>query len=238
MTALPALVVAGPGTNRDRDLALALRLAGTDPTIVLAHELAADPKPLVEARIVGIAGGFSYGDALGAGRMLALDLMVGLGEALREYVATGRPLIGICNGFQVLTRAGLLPGALGHNAHGRFECRWVELDAVPASVCVWTQGIEDTIQCPIAHGEGRYVHPDPSQLDAAGQVALRYRSANPNGSIDAIAGVCNADGNVLGLMPHPENHVILRQHPHPRASGVEHLGLRLFRNGVAAAREL
>ena len=89
MTTLPALVIAGPGTNRDRDLALALQLAGANPTIVLAHELAADPKPLAAARIVGVAGGFSYGDALGAGRMLALDLMVGLGEALREYVATG-----------------------------------------------------------------------------------------------------------------------------------------------------
>ena len=235
--ALPALVVAGPGTNRDRDLALALRLAGADPVIVLAHELAADPKPLAEARIVGIAGGFSYGDALGAGRMLALDLMVGLGEALREYVATGRPLIGICNGFQVLTRAGLLPGALGHNAHGRFECRWVELDAVPSSRCLWTDGVDDPIHCPIAHGEGRYVHPDPSQLEAAGQVALQYRSPNPNGSVDAIAGVCNAEGNVLGLMPHPENHVIARQHPHRPAGGESHLGLRLFRNGVAAARE-
>jgi len=238
VSGVPALVVAGPGTNRDRDLALALQLAGADPTIVLAHELAADPKPLAEARIVGIAGGFSYGDALGAGRMLALDLMVGLGEALREYVATGRPLIGICNGFQVLTRAGLLPGALGHNAHGRFECRWVELDPMPSSVCMWTRDIDDPIHCPIAHGEGRYVHADPAQLAADGQVALRYRSPNPNGSMDAIAGVCNPEGNVLGLMPHPENHVIARQHPHPRAGGEPHLGLRLFRNGVAAAREM
>ena len=121
---------------------------------------------------------------------------------------------------------------------GQFTNQLGGVDAVPTSVCVWTQGIANTIQCPIAHGEGRYVHPDPSQLDAAGQIALRYRSANPNGSIDAIAGVCNADGNVLGLMPHPENHVIPRQHPHPPASGVDHLGLRLFRNGVAAAREL
>ena len=238
MRALPALVVAGPGTNRDRDLELALQLAGADPVIVLAGELAADPKPLAHARLVGIAGGFSYGDALGAGRMLALDLMVGLGEALEEYVATGRPWIGICNGFQVLTRAGLLPGALGHNAHGRFECRWVEIAHEPASVCLWSRGIDDPIHCPIAHGEGRYVHPDPGQLEASGQVALRYRSANPNGSVGAIAGVCNAAGNVLWLMPHPENHVTARQHPHPPAGGERHLGLRLFRNGVAAAREM
>jgi phosphoribosylformylglycinamidine synthase len=219
-------------------MALALRLAGAEPTVVLASELAADPKPLADARLVGIAGGFSYGDALGAGRMLALDLMVGLGEALQEYVATGRPLIGICNGFQVLTRAGLLPGALGHNAHGRFECRWVEIAPEPTSVCIWTRGIDDPIHCPIAHGEGRYVHPDPARLAAAGQIALRYRSPNPNGSIDDIAGVCNAAGNVLGLMPHPENHVIGRQHPHQRAGGERHLGLRLFRNGVGAAREM
>ncbi|HZB41030.1 MAG TPA: phosphoribosylformylglycinamidine synthase I [Ilumatobacter sp.] len=238
MRRLPALIIAGPGTNRDCDLALALELAGADPVIVLARELAADPKPLAHARLVGIAGGFSYGDALGAGRMLALDLMVGFGDALEEYVATGRPLIGICNGFQVLTRARLLPGALGHNAHGRFECRWVELAAERASVCLWTRGIDDPIHCPIAHGEGRYVHPDPAALDGSGQIALRYRSPNPNGSIDAVAGVCNAAGNVLGLMPHPENHVITRQHPHPRAGGERHLGLRLFRNGVNAAKEM
>jgi phosphoribosylformylglycinamidine synthase len=231
-------VIAGPGTNRDRDLALALRLAGADPVIVLATELAADPKPLAEARLVGIAGGFSYGDALGAGRMLALDLMVGLAEELRDYVATGRPLIGICNGFQVLTRAGVLPGALGHNAHGRFECRWVEIAPEPSSACLWTVAIDDAIHCPIAHGEGRYVHPDPAALAASGQVALRYRSPNPNGSVADIAGVCNAAGNVLGLMPHPENHVVARQHPHPPAGGAQHLGLRLFRNGVAAAREM
>jgi len=238
VSAPPALVIAGPGTNRDRDLATALRLAGADPTMALATELAADPKPLAEARLVGIAGGFSYGDALGAGRMLALDLMVGLGEALREYVASGRPLIGICNGFQVLTRAGLLPGALGHNAHGRFECRWVAIQPDRTSTCLWTRGIDDPIHCPIAHGEGRYVHPDPAGLAAAGQVALRYSSPNPNGSVDAIAGVCNPDGNVLGLMPHPENHVTARQHPHRASSGPHHLGLRLFRNGVAAATEM
>jgi phosphoribosylformylglycinamidine synthase len=169
--------------------------------------------------------------------MLALDLSVGVGEALREFVATGRPLIGICNGFQVLTRAGLLPGALGHNAHGRFECRWVTISPEPASRCLWTQGLDDPIHCPIAHGEGRYVHPDPDALAAAGQVALRYSSPNPNGSVAAIAGVCNAAGNVLGLMPHPENHVLARQHPHPAASGEQHLGLHLFRNGVAIAGE-
>ncbi len=239
MSAPPALVIAGPGTNRDRDLALALELAGADPTIVLATELAEHHELLRDARLVAVAGGFSYGDALGAGRMLALDLNVGAGDALREFVATGRPMIGICNGFQVLTRTKLLPGALGHNAHGRFECRWVVLDPQPTSRCLWTKGLDETIHCPIAHGEGRYVHPDPDSLAEAGQGALRYRSTNPNGSVADIAGVCNAAGNVLGLMPHPENFVVPRQHPHHlRGGGKEHLGLRLFRNGVAAAEQM
>lgn len=243
MTARPtALVVAGPGTNRDRDLVLAFELAGADASIVLTSELAADPGVLDRAQLLAVAGGFSYGDALGAGRMLALDLTSGdtaLDAAMQHFVAAGKPVIGICNGFQALTRAGLLPGALGHNAHGRFECRWVQIDPEPASHCLWTAGLTQPIHCPIAHGEGRYVHPDPDGLTAAGQVALRYRSTNPNGSTADIAGVCNAAGNVLGLMPHPENFVVPRQHPHHRAGAdhTDHLGLRLFHNGVAAARE-
>lgn len=239
MSVPPALVIAGPGTNRDKDLALALEMAGADTTVVLATELADHQQLLREARIIGIAGGFSYGDALGAGRMLALDLNVGLGEQLRQFVATGRPVIGICNGFQVLTRTKLLPGSLGHNAHGRFDCRWVVLDPQPTSRCLWTKGIDDPIHCPIAHGEGRYVHPDPDSLAEAGQIALRYRSTNPNGSVADIAGVCNASGNVLGLMPHPENFIVTRQHPrHHRGKHTDNLGLRLFQNGVRVAMEM
>jgi phosphoribosylformylglycinamidine synthase len=234
-----ALVLAGPGTNRDRDLALAFELAGAEPTVVLVAELIERPELLRSAQLLGIAGGFSYGDSLGAGRMLALDLMTAIGDEMREFVATGRPVIGICNGFQVLTRSKLLPGALGHNSHGRFECRWVVLEPQPKSRCIWTRGLDQTIHCPIAHGEGRYVHPDPDTLAEAGQIALRYRSTNPNGSVADIAGVCNAAGNVLGLMPHPENFVVGRQHPnHLRGAGLDNLGLALFRNGVAAAKEM
>lgn len=239
MSAVPAIVIAGPGTNRDRDVQQALELAGADARIVLAGELVAEPGMLAAARLAVIAGGFSYADSLGAGRMMALDLMVGLGDELKAFVALGRPLIGICNGFQVLTRTRLLPGALGHNAQGHFDCRWVVLDAAK-SACVWTKGIEDPIHCPIAHGEGRYVHPDPDSLAAAGQVALRYRSTNPNGSVADIAGICDPSGVVLGLMPHPENHIVTRQHPHHhrRGGGADHLGLRLFKNGVKHAKQL
>ncbi len=240
MSRVRAVVIAGPGTNRDRDVATALERAGADARIVLASELIDRPALLDDARLAVVAGGFSYADSLGAGRMLALDLIVGLGDRLQEFVAAGRPLIGICNGFQVLTRTKLLPGALGHNAQGRFDCRWVVLDAVPKSRCVWTAGIDDPIHCPIAHGEGRYVHPDPHLLAEAGQVALRYRSTNPNGSVADVAGVCDPSGVVLGLMPHPENHIVPRQHPrHLRGGGgPRHLGLRLFENGVRHAKAL
>ena len=245
MSKVRALVIAGPGTNRDNDVRQALELAGADTRIVLASELVAQPSLLDDAGLAVVAGGFSYADSLGAGRMLALDLVLGVGDALRSFIADGRPLLGICNGFQVLTAAGLLPGALGHNAQGRFDCRWVVLDPVPNSVSIWTASIgtgdiTDPIHCPIAHGEGRYVHPDPDALAAAGQVALRYGSTNPNGSVADIAGVCDATGVVLGLMPHPENHIVRRQHPrHSRGGGGDaHLGLRLFDNGVRHAKQL
>ena len=176
---------------------LALDLAGAEPSVVLAGELTARPELLDDARIVVVAGGFSYGDALGAGRMLALDLTAAdggrLGERLRAFVASGRPVVGICNGFQVLTRTGLLPGALGHNAGGHFDCRWVRLAPEPASRSIWTAGLDDEVHCPIAHGEGRYVHPDPDALAASGQVALRYAGGNPNGSVADIAGVARRD---------------------------------------------
>ncbi len=246
-----AIVVAGPGTNRDGAAARALALAGAEPRIVLSAELIEHPELLDTARLLVVAGGFSHADALGAGRMLALELTHGgggrLGDALRGFVAAGRPVLGICNGFQVLTRAGLLPGALGHNVGGHFDCRWVEL-AAPPSRSIWTAGLAgtaDVVHCPIAHGEGRYVHPDPDALAAAGQVALRYTgpnpdTANPNGSVADIAGVCDPTGLVLGLMPHPEDHVTVRQHPrsHRGGGGTAHLGLRLFEAGVRHARDL
>ncbi len=233
-----ALVLAGPGTNRDPDAALALRLAGADPSIVLVDELTEHPRRLNDAQIVVVAGGFSYGDALGAGRMLALDITESgggrLGEALRLFVDRERPVIGICNGFQVLTRAGLLPGSLGHNGGGHFDCRWVELAKEPNTHCVWTAHAPDLIHCPIAHGEGRYVHPDPKALADAGQVALRYSGYNPNGSVDDIAGVCDETGLVLGLMPHPENHSVPRQHPRHRhdPNTIDTLGLGLFTSAI------
>jgi phosphoribosylformylglycinamidine synthase len=233
MSAPKALVLSAPGTNRDHDVAYALQLAGAEPQIVSVAQLAEQPFLLAAAQLVVAAGGFSHADALGAGRMFAVSLRQAVGDDLQQFVADGKPVIGICNGFQALVRAGLLPGALGHNASGGFQCEWVTLQP-QASRCVWTLDL-DPFDCPIAHGEGRYVHPDPAALDSAGQVALRY-TRNPNGSAASIAGVCDASGVVLGLMPHPENHVLSRQHPLHARGHRGSLGLQLFERGVAHAR--
>lgn len=249
-----ALVVAAPGTNRDADVSLALDLAGAEPRVVLLAELLADPKLLRAARMLVLPGGFSHADSLGAGRMFGLRLSLGLGELLHGFVADGRPVIGICNGFQVLVRTGLLPGnglhaALGPNSGGHFDCRWVRL--APASRrCIWTAplldgpggggGADAEIHCPIAHGEGRFAC-DATTLDALranDQVALTYASANPNGSLADIAGICDPTGLVLGLMPHPENHVLPRQHPLAQRGQGRGSGLALFHNGVSHAKEL
>lgn len=230
-----ALVLAAAGTNRDHDVAFALDLAGAEPRITLLSELIDRPSLLDDGQMVVIAGGFSYADALGAGRMFALQLEHRVGDMLRAFVAAKKPVIGICNGFQVLTRTGLLPGALGHNASGHFQCQWVTLET-SASRCIWTAGIT-TIDCPIAHGEGRYTNPDSGALAAAGQIALRYAGGNPNGSVDDIAGVCDPSGVVLGLMPHPENHVIARQFPGFTHGAHGALGLTLFEQGVRYAKE-
>src|SRR5690606_1047951 len=205
-----------------------LDLAGAEPRITLVDELVERPELLTEARIAVLAGGFSYADALGAGRVWALELERGLGDHLRAFVAAGRPLIGICNGFQALVRTGLLPGggrsaALAHNASGGFTCEWVRL-APTSQLCVWTRGLDSEVHCPVAHGEGRFVCDDDTlaALRAGDQIALTYAGVNPNGSIADIAGVSDPSGVVLGLMPHPENHVVPRQHP--KAHRGQHAG--------------
>ena len=144
-------------------------------------------------------------------------------------------MIGICNGFQVLTAHGPAPRrARPQRAAAASTAAGSRCAAEPASRCIWTAGLDDDVHCPIAHGEGRYVHPDPAALAAAGQVALRYAGANPNGSVADIAGVCDPTGVVLGLMPHPENHVLARQHPRHRRdpATTRTLGLRLFEAAV------
>ncbi|OAN49074.1 phosphoribosylformylglycinamidine synthase [Chloroflexus islandicus] len=252
---LKALILRAPGINRDADAALACELAGARPERVHVNRVAEGSVKLADYALLVIPGGFSYGDHLGAGRLLAVDLIHRLGEELERFVADGRPVIGICNGFQVLVKAGLLPGptrqpprvTLTTNESCQFECRWVQLEAVSNSRCLFTRGIEHPIEVPVAHGEGRIAVRDQATLDeleAAGLVALRYVGegypANPNGSPHNIAGLCNAQGNVLGLMPHPENAVLPHQHPRwtREPSRREGDGLQIFRNAVRYAASL
>lgn len=244
MSQVRALVVAAPGTNRDSDVSLALELAGAVPERVTPAHLEHDQKRLRDAQVLVFAGGFSYGDNTGAGRLFALDVDTHAGDGVRNFIAEGKPVIGICNGFQALVRAGLLPGgptqaALGHNTAGVFDCRWVELQPV-SKKCVWTRDISENITCPIAHGEGRFTCSDDAlaTLRSSDAIALTYVGTNPNGSVANIAGICDESGVVLGLMPHPENHVLARQNPLNVRGVTRGLGLDLFRSGIRHAKEI
>lgn len=252
------LILHATGTNRDREAAWAVEAAGGRPTIVHVNDLRARPARLHDFAMLVLPGGFSYGDALGAGRLLAADLRWLFQEELARFIAAGKPVLGICNGFQALVKGGWLPGppqdgiqaTLARNASERFECRWVWLEPDPQSPCVFTRGVPERIYCPVAHGEGRFIPRDEGALErlrAGRQVALTYVAAdgrpaaypaNPNGSTAGIAGICNAQGNVLGLMPHPEDHIFPWQHPRWTRGEAGGLGLALFAQGIRYAAGL
>lgn len=259
-----ALILQAHGTNRDQDVAEALTLAGADPQPIPLNELRAGKKHFDDYQMLVVAGGFSYADSLGAGKLLALDLNSYFKDEISKFVESGKPVIGICNGFQALVKSGILPGdgewnmengsspaTLTFNEKGHFECRWVYIKPV-SQKCVWTRGLDELITCPIAHGEGNFQtinHELLTMIKSNDQIALTYTHSdgssangeypiNPNGSILDIAGVCNPQGNVLGLMPHPENHIHAFQHPNWTRGVQGHSGLVLFQNGVKHASNL
>jgi len=257
------LILHASGTNRDGEAARACELAGGAPEIVHINRLRAGARRFADYDSLLLPGGFSYGDALGAGTRLALDMHVFFDDQLHEFVASGKRVLGICNGFQTLVKAGILPGrqttdggqratddgrnsqlatrnvTLTRNASGHFECRWVHLAVNGNAAASFLSAIREPIFCPVANGEGNFQAVDEAtvnRLDEAGLVAFRYVDAqgnpadgryplNPNGSVGDIAGICNAAGNVVGLMPHPEDHVISIQNPLRGSGG---LGLALF----------
>lgn len=227
------LVLRSPGTNCDEETARAFELAGAEPVRIHVGALLRRERSLEEFDALVFPGGFSHGDDLGSGTVLASRLRSRLEGDLADFVASGRLVLGICNGFQVLVRLGLLPGwpgekvvSLVENESNRFEDRWVRL-RVDAASCPFLNGPRGgtgwRLRLPVAHKEGRFLTRDAEVLErlkAQGQVALRYvddasgadgwarsHPANPNGAVEGIAGITNPAGNVLGLMPHPERHL-------------------------------
>ncbi len=220
-----ALVLRTAGTNCDEETMHALKISGASADLKHVQEIYREPELLHRYAIMVVPGGFSYGDDIAAGKILANELQYKLGAALRQFVANRRLLIGVCNGFQVLVKAKILPAVsdlsagqdatLTLNSSGRFQCHWTTIKC-EKSKAAWLNNLPKTFELPIAHGEGRFVAKDKDTLAALeknGQVVFRYHASNPNGSNHDIAGICNPAGNVLGLMPHPERFITKYQHP-------------------------
>ena len=251
------LVLRAAGTNCELETANAFRHVGGAPELVHIDELRGGKKRLMDYAVLAIPGGFSYGDDVGAGKVLANQIRTALPD-LRHFVRQGRPVIGICNGFQVLVKAGVLPQS-GHfeqtagftvNDSGRFEARWTHLRLNTQSSCLFFEGLPEMIELPVAHGEGKLVLKSPRHLEDLKKnksIALQYVTEdgklmgyphNPNGSIFNIAGLSNPEGNVLGLMPHPERFIEIHQHPNWTRQTYRKaaVGLEMFRNAVKHAR--
>jgi phosphoribosylformylglycinamidine synthase I len=249
---MKVLVLTGDGINCERETSRAFALAGADPTILHCNDLLDNPRSIHQYQAIAFPGGFSFGDDLGSGQVLALKLSLLLGDELRIFVEAKKPVIGICNGFQALTKLGLLPEpfgvrtmALARNSGGHFLNRWADLEVEKNSICMWTKNLPGPFPLPIRHGEGRVVFTKGDEeiihrrLSTDGQVVLRY-SEEINGSYARIAGVCDPTGLVFGLMPHPEAAVSLLQHPQStrleNRTG-EGVGLQFFKNCVNYLRE-
>jgi phosphoribosylformylglycinamidine synthase I len=247
-----AIIFSGYGLNTEDETKIALEMAGASVDIFHINDVIARPSVLNKAQILIVPGGFSYGDDTGAGKAYGNKLKKALGEAVGKFLERDTLLAGICNGFQIVTSAGIIPGALIANDNARYVCRWVDVEAHNNSP--WLKDVE-RLSLPIAHGEGKYYAPSDllGFLNASNSVALRYvkgeiaehfdMAYNPNGSIEDIAGITGYNGRVLGLMPHPERAIFFRQLPHwtyLRESYVraelpvphEGPGLQLFRNAV------
>jgi phosphoribosylformylglycinamidine synthase subunit PurQ / glutaminase len=251
------LVLRSPGTNCDHETAFAFEQAGGSPQRKHINELLATPSVVNQFQILCLPGGFSYGDDLGAGRILGNQVRHHLRDVLQEFKAAGKLILGICNGFQALIKSGVLladdaqgePATLTWNESARYQDLWVHL-ATAGDRCVFLRGIE-RMYLPVAHAEGKFVPRDEGVRDRLAQQqqsALRYIPAdgrrgndaplpfpaNPNGSIANVAGVCDETGRVFGLMPHPERHLERTHHPRwTRGEGSDPGdGFAIFRNAV------
>jgi phosphoribosylformylglycinamidine synthase len=250
------LIITGYGINAEKELKWAFELAGATAVVEHLEDVIENKKILNSYQIIAIPGGFSFGDHLGSGRVFASIIKHQIFTELVKFIEQKKLLIGICNGFQIITTLGLVPNigedyqqqaALIANDSGHFENRWVWCKIAPNN-SVWLKGL-DKLYLPVRHGEGKFVVDDQAVLDkisANAQTALTYfnpeQSAtqivaypyNPNGAFQNIAGITNKEGNVLGLMPHPEAYIFPENHPN-WTEGVQekHSGLDIFKNGVA-----
>ena len=262
------IVLRTAGTNCDRETAFAFEKAGAEAELVHINELTGSSllaKDLSAYRIMAIPGGFTYGDDIASGKILANELKFKLEEKLQQFIRDGKLIIGICNGFQVLVKAGLLPNLSGGfqaieatltlNDSDKFEDRWVHLKRSKVktnnSRCIWTRGIDDIIRLPVAHGEGKFIPKDAKvlkRLKDEGLVVFEYVDGNgkragyphcPNGSVENIAGICDPSGRIFGLMPHPERHISRYQHPCWTRERKKETGdgLAIFNNGVEFAKK-
>lgn len=267
------LVLKTDGINCDEETAFAFNLAGGTAKIVHVNDIRSKKENLKNYNILAIPGGFSYGDDIISGKILATELASFLSEDLKKFIERKNTLIiGICNGFQVLVRTGLLPfeklgkmdATLTNNDSGHFECRWVNLKIENKSRCVFLSNTSDggrlnaseamtpprwtnngIVSYQVAHGEGKFFA-DPQTLkmiEQQGLVVLRYTDENgkptqkypenPNGALNAIAGICDPTGKILGLMPHPERFVKIEQHPNwRRLPDLKPQGLPIFENMI------
>ncbi len=254
------LVLTGYGINCDMELAHAFELAGADAKRVHLTDLINGTRKLDEFHVLALPGGFSFGDDIASGKVLANMLKYNLGGQIQEFIHDGNLIIGICNGFQAMVKMGLLPAfdgdyaaqevTLTFNDSGRFEDRWVHLKANKSSKCVFTKGIE-SIYLPVRHGEGKFVAKNPqtlARLKKGNQIVFQYVDSegklagypfNPNGSVDNIAGICDETGRVFGMMPHPEAFQHRTNHPRWTREELpeEGAGVAIFRNAVEYVRE-
>ncbi len=228
-------VLLAAGINRDYDAVRAFEQAGAEAERVHVNSLVSCEKSLKDFQILMLPGGFSFGDDIASGKVLANKLKYKLLDDILEFIADGKLIFGVCNGFQVMVKLGLLPGfegdyrtqttTLTFNDSGKFEDRWVYLRVNPHSKCVFTHGINEFLYVPICHGEGKFVVRDEKVLEriySNQQIVVQYVDSegnlagypfNPNGSIDNIAGICDETGRVFGMMPHPEDFIERVHHP-------------------------
>ena len=256
MDKVRTLILRAPGTNCDGETAFAFEQAGAEASLVHVNQLISGQQCLFDYQIMVIPGGFTYGDDIAAGKVLANELKLKLGEEMPRFIEGGGLILGICNGFQVLVKTGILPAlandsppllTLMTNDSGKFECRWVHLKVNKQSPCVFTRGI-DSLYLPVAHAEGKIVA-DPQILpelgvvlyytDEAGNTEAGYPT-NPNGSVGNIAGISDASGRIFALMPHPERYIRGTQHPQWTRLGAKEYGdgFQIFLNAVKWAHAL